>query len=219
MTSKLKLTAAAVVATLVYLGLAVLAWGDVGTFFAHPARIALVVLTLALLVAALPSGVNLSSGERENRDNRWVLAAFGVLGVLVALVPAYCDRRDILVMGGDTVRWTGVALYALGGTLRLWPVYVLGSRFSGLVAIQPGHRLVTTGPYTFVRNPSYTGLLINTLGWSLAFRSVLGVALTALTLVPLIARMRSEEALLRSQFGKEFDDYAARTKRLIPWLY
>lgn len=219
MTSKLKLTAAAVVATLVYLGLAVLAWGDVGAFFAHPARIALVVLTLALLVAALPSGVNLSSGERENRDNRWVLAAFGVLGVLVALVPAYCDRRGILVMGGDAVRWTGVALYALGGALRLWPVYVLGSRFSGLVAIQPGHRLVTTGPYTFVRNPSYTGLLINTLGWSLAFRSVLGVALTALTLVPLIARMRSEEALLRSQFGKEFDDYAARTKRLIPWLY
>jgi len=41
-------------------------------------------------------------------------------------------------MDGDAVRWLGVALFALGGAIRLWPVFVLGDRFSGLVAIQPG---------------------------------------------------------------------------------
>jgi protein-S-isoprenylcysteine O-methyltransferase Ste14 len=45
------------------------------------------------------------------------------------------------------MRWLGVVLFATGGALRIWPVFVLGSRFSGLVAIQPGHTLVTSGVY------------------------------------------------------------------------
>jgi len=98
-------------------------------------------------------------------------------------------------------------------------VFVLGRRFSGLVAIQPDHRLVTSGVYTLIRHPSYLGLLVNSLGWALAFRSGVGVLLTALTLLPLLARMRAEEALLRSEFGVEYDAYRARTSRLIPGVY
>ena len=96
---------------------------------------------------------------------------------------------------------------------------MLGSRFSGLVAIQPGHTLVTTGVYGTIRNPSYLGLLVNSLGWAFAFRSGVGVLLTALVIPLLMARIRSEEALLHSQFGGEYEAYRARTWRLIPWLY
>jgi protein-S-isoprenylcysteine O-methyltransferase Ste14 len=103
--------------------------------------------------------------------------------------------------------------------LRLWPVYVLGRRFSGLVAIQPGHTLVTTGIYGVIRHPSYLGLFTNALGWALAFRSGVGILLTALMLIPLIARIHSEEALLISQFGSEYEAYRARTSRLIPGIY
>jgi len=55
---------------------------------------------------------------------------------------------------------------------------VLGRWFSGLVAIQPGHTLVTTGICDVIRHPSYLWLLVSTLGWGLTFRSVLGVVLT-----------------------------------------
>jgi protein-S-isoprenylcysteine O-methyltransferase Ste14 len=110
-------------------------------------------------------------------------------------------------------------LYALGGVVRLWPVFVLGRRFSGLVAIQPGHQLVTDGIYSVIRNPSYLGLLVLSVGWALAFRSLVGVLLALLMLVPLIARIRSEEVLLRSQFGAQYDEYRSRTWRLIPGLY
>jgi protein-S-isoprenylcysteine O-methyltransferase Ste14 len=98
-------------------------------------------------------------------------------------------------------------------------VFVLGHRFSGLVAIQPGHALVTSGPYRFIRHPSYLGLLIGTLGWALAFRSGVGLVLAALNLVPLIARIRAEEALLYSEFGTAYESYRSRTSRLIPGLY
>src|SRR5262249_44682721 len=109
-----------------------------------------------------------------------------------------------------------VVLFAVGGALRLWPVFVLGRRFSGLVAIQPGHTLVTTGVYGVIRHPSYLGLLVSTLGWALAFPSGVGVLLPALMIPPLGARIRAEETVLRAQFGAEYDAYRDRPSRLIP---
>ena len=219
MTPTPKLAVFAVVATLAYLGLAIVGWGGFAGFFSHPALIALTSILFVLTGVALFSGGNLSPGEREDRANRWVIAAFGLIGVLAAYLPAYTDRKGFWVLDGDGVRWLGVVLFAAGGALRLWPVFVLGHRFSGLVAIQPGHRLVTSGVYAVIRHPSYLGLLINSLGWSLAFRSVVGVLLTALLIPPLVARIRAEERLLRTQFGDDYDTYCRRTSRLIPGIY
>jgi protein-S-isoprenylcysteine O-methyltransferase Ste14 len=208
-----------VAGTVAYVGLAVLGWGGLAAFFSHPARLALTIAVFVMSGAALFSGGNLSPGEREDRRNRWVLVAFAVIGLLAAYLPAYTDRKDIWTFDGDTIRWLGVALFVAGGALRLWPVFVLGHRFSGLVAIQPGHTLVTTGIYGVIRHPSYLGLLVNALGWALVFRSGVGVLLTALLIPPLVVRIRAEEALLRIQFGGEYDAYRARTSRLIPGLY
>ncbi len=208
-----------VLGTAAYLALAVLGWGGFAAFFSHPARAALVVVAMALSVAACFVGGNLSSGVREDRGNRWVLIAFGVLMLLSAWLPAYTDRIEFWTIDGDTVRWIGVVLAAIGGVLRLWPVYVLGNRFSGLVAIQEGHTLVTNGIYGVIRHPSYLGFVVNALGWALAFRSGVGVLLTALLLIPLVARMNAEERLLHSQFSSEYDAYRARTSRLVPGLY
>jgi len=205
--------------TTAYLGLAVLGRGGFAAFFSHPALTALAIALFALSGAALFAGGNLSSGEREDRSNRWVLVAFGLIGLLDGYLPANTDRREFWTLDGDTIRWLGVVLFAAGGALRLWPVFVLGHRFSGLVAIQPGHTLVTSGIYSVIRHPSYLGLLVNSLGWGLAFRSGVGVLLTALTIPPLLARIHAEERLLRTQFGSEYDAYRARTSRLIPGLY
>ena len=206
-------------ATAAYFGLAVLGGGGPGAFFSHPALIALTVATFVIAGAALFAGGNISPGVREDRGNRWVIAALALIGVLAAFLPALTDRKEFWTLDGDSVRWLGVVLFAAGGVLRLWPVVVLGHRFSGLVAIQPGHTLVTSGVYGVIRHPSYLGLLVNSLGWALAFRSGVGLLLTALLIPPLLARIRAEERLLRSQFGAEYDAYRARTSRLIPRLY
>ncbi|ODT08652.1 MAG: isoprenylcysteine carboxyl methyltransferase [Mesorhizobium sp. SCN 65-20] len=214
-----RLVAATIAGTAVMLGLAVLGWGGISAFFANPARTTAAILTVILTVIALFSGGNLSPGEEEDRSNRWVLAAFGVLALLGAFVPAYTDRIDFWTIDGEAIRWIGIAILLAGSFLRLWPVFVLGNRFSGLVAIQPGHQLVTTGIYARIRNPSYLGLLVGALGWALVFRSGAGVLLAALNLLPLLARIASEERLLRRHFGTQYDDYCARTWRLVPGLF
>jgi protein-S-isoprenylcysteine O-methyltransferase Ste14 len=208
-----------ILATLAYLGLAVLGWGGFAAFFSHPSLIALAITLLVLSGVAAFSGGNLSPGVREDRANRWVIAAFGLIGLLAAYLPAYTDRKGFWTLDGDAIRWVGVVLFAAGGALRIWPVFVLGRRFSGLVAIQPGHTLVTRGVYGTIRHPSYLGLFVNSLGWALAFRSGVGVLLTALLIPPLVARIRAEERLLRSQFGGEYEVYRSRTSRLVPGLF
>ena len=207
------------VATLLYLGLAILGRGGITAFFAEPALSAVATVTVLLAAVGLLGQGNLSSGEREDRANRWVFLPLAAVGLANAYLPAYTDRMNLWTLDGQGVRWLSVAFYIAGGALRIWPVFVLGRRFSGLVAIQPGHRLVTTWIYSVVRHPSYLGLLINAIGWALAFRSSVGILLALLYIPPLLARIRSEEALLSSHFGGEYTAYRARTSRLIPGVY
>jgi protein-S-isoprenylcysteine O-methyltransferase Ste14 len=207
------------IALAVQFGLAILGWGGFGPFFSHSPFIGLLIVTIALSFASLFTRGNLSPGEREDRGNRWVFVIFTAVALLSSFVPAYTDRIGFWTLDGDDLRWLGLCVFAAGGVLRIWPVFVLGDLFSGLVAVQPGHRLVTSGIYAHIRNPSYLGLLIGALGWVLVFRSLVGVLLTALYLPPLVARMRAEEVLLRSHFGEAYAAYYARTWRLIPWLY
>jgi protein-S-isoprenylcysteine O-methyltransferase Ste14 len=214
-----KLMALNTLGVCVYLGLAILGRGGFGAFFLHPALTVIAIATFIMTAVSFFTAGNISSGVREDRGNRWVLIALIVIGLLSAYLPAYTDRKEIWTLDGDAIRWVGVVLFIAGGTLRMWPVFVLGRRFSGLVAIQSGHALVTTGIYGTIRHPSYLGLLINSSGWALAFRSGVGVLLTVLTLPPLLVRIRAEEALLREHFGAEYGDYCAHTRRLIPGIY
>lgn len=208
-----------VVSTAVFFALAILGWGGVGAFFSHAALVALAVATSVLVIVAYFAGGNVSPGVREDRTNRWVFGAFTIISMLAGFLPAYTDRIGFWTIDGEATRWIGVALYVVGGALRLWPVFVLGNRFSGLVAIQPGHTLVTSGVYSMIRHPSYLGMLVLCLGWALAFRSGVGVLLVLALIPVLVGRMNAEEALLRDQFGEEYVAYRRRTWRLIPGMY
>jgi protein-S-isoprenylcysteine O-methyltransferase Ste14 len=215
----MKLGSAGIVTTLLYLWLAVLGSGGFAAFFRHPVRSVLVLASLVMASAAFFSDVNLSSGEREDRSNRWIFVPLLVIGLLSAYLPAYTERKGWWVLDGDAVRWLGVSLYMVGGALRIWPIFVLGRRFSGLVAIQPGHELVTDGIYRIIRHPSYLGMFVLMLGWALSFRSGIGVILASFIVPPVLARIQSEETLLREQFGEACDAYYRRTWRLIPGIY
>jgi protein-S-isoprenylcysteine O-methyltransferase Ste14/DNA-binding transcriptional ArsR family regulator len=78
-----------------YAGLAILGWGGFRPFFSHSALIALIVVLFALSGVASFAGGNLSSGVREARGNRWVLAVFAIIGFLNAYLPAYTDRKEL----------------------------------------------------------------------------------------------------------------------------
>ncbi len=69
------------------------------------------VVTLAMLCVAPFSHVNLSSGEKEDRANRWVFIAFSVIAIVSAVIPPYTDRVGLWTIDGETTRWIGVLVY------------------------------------------------------------------------------------------------------------
>ena len=208
------------ISVIVQLALTILAWGDWAGFFAHAARTWLVIGSFLLLIAAWFSGSSgISGGEKHSTASKTILYAFGVLLVLLTLVPPYCDRRDIWVIDGDAARYFGLFLFFAGSILRLAAVFVLGRRFSGLVAIQPGHQLKTDGLYRYIRHPSYTGLIASMIGYVLIFRSVIGLLLNILLFLFLVSRMNDEESFLEAHFGDEYRNYRLRTRRLVPFVY
>jgi hypothetical protein len=108
--SRTKCIALGVVSILVQFGLAIAGWGGFAAFFRHPALQALAVATVALAIMAFFAGGNVSSGEKEDRGNRWVLKVFSVIALLLAFFSAFTDRMNFLVIDGDATRWAGIAV-------------------------------------------------------------------------------------------------------------
>ena len=199
-----------------------LAWGDVRSFLAHGARAGTV---LVLLVT--PFITCWSESERANRGLRpvsgqWRTLLLLELGFMVCywLVP-FCDRRNVLVLPeSDALRYAGLLVFTVGVALRVWAFVYLGRLFSVFLTIQKGHRLLTYNIYRYVRHPSYTGLLVRSLGWALVFRSLTGLVACLALLAFLIKRIRHEERVLESEFTAAWDEYRRRTpRRLFPGVY
>ena len=132
----------------------------------------------------------------------------------------------------------GTSFTALGSVLRLSSFRSLGRNFTYELAILPSHTLATTGPYAYVRHPSYIALLFIFLGCALSFTSqgtvlrrwigesstdkvVLSVLVVILyTGWQFAKRAEVEDQVLKEEFGKEWEEWARVVRyRFIPGLY
>ena len=207
--------------TLLLLALVILGCGDWTTFFSNPARTGVIILALTGAIAYGFSGSSgCGIGRREDPSSRWIFVPLIIIAIVFAWLPPHLDRLDRWTIDGNTVRYLGLIITAIGGFVRVATVFELGHRFSIFVALQSDHRLKTDGFYRFVRHPSYLGALLTMAGWSLVFRSIIGLLLTAAMCVPIIARVRAEEEFLVSEFGEQYRSYQQRTRwRLLPFMY
>ena len=96
----------------------------------------------------------------------------------------------------------------------------LGKQWSIAARVVEGHQLITEGPYNFVRNPIYTGMLGMLLATGLAVSHWIGL-LAGLIIFSIgtIIRIRSEEKLLRETFGTQWDEYSRRVSALVPLVF
>lgn len=116
----------------------------------------------------------------------------------------------------DWIRWLGVAGYAAGVLWLIWMFVSLGSNLTDTVVTRRAAHFVERGPYRFVRNPMYTGILIVGLSLGLALGTYL-VPLAAVFMFSILAhRTRIEERYLIARFGDQYRDYMARVGRFIP---
>ena len=117
---------------------------------------------------------------------------------------------------------TGIGLLlALAGIIIRWTAIIqLGKSFTVDVAITDAGILKTDGLYKQVRHPSYNGLLLIVIGFSLTMNSLYSLLVLVIqVLIAIIYRINVEEKLLISEFGKRYTLYMMSTKRLIPYIF
>ncbi|MFX1412095.1 MAG: methyltransferase family protein [Promethearchaeota archaeon] len=118
------------------------------------------------------------------------------------------------------ISYIGFILYLTGALLILVARAQLGRFGTAELSTERDHQLFTQGVYKYIRNPMYSGGLIATIGFCLVFRSIITLIIMFIYTF-LVYRMRiiEEERILLEKFGKEFEDYKMKTKRLLPYIY
>jgi protein-S-isoprenylcysteine O-methyltransferase Ste14 len=133
------------------------------------------------------------------------------------LAAALAFRYLNWTLAPSAIQYVGLLLIPAGLVVREWAIIKLGRFFSRTVQIESGHRLVTDGPYHWIRHPAYTGMILIYLGIALALGTWLGGVFTlGLMLGAVLYRIVVEERVLLENFGNEYRDYMCRTWKLFP---
>ncbi len=114
----------------------------------------------------------------------------------------------------------GLALMLGGLAVRVAAARALGRFYTRTLRTSRDQRVVSSGPYRRIRHPGYLGDIVLFLAAGVAVSNLVAIALVAASTVPAyLRRIAVEERMLKETLGREWDDYAARTKRLIPFIY
>ena len=177
------------------------------------------VLLAAHVVFLSAAALRILRGERRHLlESRgpWWLEYYPPL-VWLPFVAAYVGRTGLEL--ADGLRLAGVAVAVGSALFAAWAMWSLGRSYGIRMDLFEGHRLMTTGPYRFVRHPMYLGILSFHIGATFALESLLLLAATALYVVPFTAaRIVAEEKLLRAGFGASHAAYVERVPPLVPFL-
>lgn len=113
----------------------------------------------------------------------------------------------------------GIISFILGFTLLIWARTTMGKLWGppGQHDTSYQKKLITNGPFKYLRNPIYLGAFLLFTGLSLSLRSIFFL-LPILHLIYFMKQIRKEEILLTREFGKEYENYRKRVPRLFPLL-
>jgi len=164
-----------------------------------------------------------SGGRKPSRDEKGDTSFWLILpGFLIAFfapphewmfMTAILPRSIVLQIAGLIL-----IFFAIG--LLIWARAHIRGQYSGHIEVKTDHRLVTSGPYRYIRHPSYCGMLLMSLGVVIGYASLVGLAGILFFLLPgLVYRMRVEEKLLYGQFGDNYRVYASHTDKLLPGIW
>ena len=160
-----------------------------------------------------------STGQTKDRGSLLIL--FPVVFASSWWAMWYGDTHPHTMLGGaHWLKLAGLALLILGLAIRWTAILTLGTTFSTNVAIHAAQTLRTTGPYRWVRHPSYTGMLVIFTAIGLYERNWISLAVVLiLPTAALLYRIHVEEIALTEAFGEQYLDYRKTTKRLFPGIY
>jgi protein-S-isoprenylcysteine O-methyltransferase len=173
---------------------------------------------LASLLQPAYNPFRISSQKRDRYTGAQIVWSVYITQVAAVLEAAYYRYPQ-------SIRWDFTACAALvfailGLVFRTWSVSTLGKFFTMHLDIQTNHTVIRSGPYRFLRHPSYLGALVMCLA-SITFLHAWFSLAAALVLLPIafVRRVHYEEMMLKKGLGDEYSVYCQKTKKILPWIW
>lgn len=155
----------------------------------------------------------------RDRGSFFFLIAMIWLGIGLEFVCVFRFPQAAIPWMRTQVFFLGIALMWVGIAFRYYAMRVLGRYFTFQVDVHSGQTVIESGPYRYVRHPSYSGALITVTGFGLSLGNWAGLlALTACVGIGYAYRIRVEEAALVAALGQPYKEYMRRTQRLVPFV-
>jgi protein-S-isoprenylcysteine O-methyltransferase Ste14 len=195
-------------------------------FGSSDATLASVVVFWVVLYVWIGSELWLGSRRRRLPDgatdhdagSKWFVIGSVWGSVAIGMWIALLFPGTAIRSGRITVFIVGLVLMVAGMALRWYSIRVLGASFTCEVSTRPGQAVVESGPYRWVRHPSYTGGLVTLLGVLVCCVNWASLPALIVAFAGYAYRIRIEERALASDLGTPYRDYMRRTKRLIPFV-
>jgi protein-S-isoprenylcysteine O-methyltransferase len=185
-------------------------------------------LTTASILGMLYGASEIALTIAKRRGQRNKAADAGSLGMIWVVVGASIGTAFYLANAFPDgafpnvafARIAGLAIFIPGAVLRWYAIFYLGRYFTVDVRVAQDQQVIDTGPYRWIRHPSYTGAFMQFFGFALCIGNVWSVLVVMVPMFVVFSyRIRVEERALEQGLGGAYASYRRRTKRLIPFVY
>ena len=157
--------------------------------------------------------------HKRDRGSYGLIVALLFIGLTLDFTLSARLPQAAILWRRNLVFFSGIGLMLAGVAFRWWAIAALGKFFTFDVAIQSSQRVVDSGPYRYIRHPSYTGALMTQVGIGLALGNWAGLlALMVCMAIAYSYRINVEERALLAALGEPYKQYMQRTHRIIPFL-
>ena len=126
--------------------------------------------------------------------------------------------REQFVPHSYLVEFIGLAVCIFGAFIAIWSRQLIGKNWSLAVQLKEDHELIQKGPYSLVRHPIYSGLILLFLGNAVMVGDWRGLIAVAIVFASFLYKSRKEENWLIAQFGTKYKSYKKNTDMFIPGI-
>lgn len=177
------------------------------------------ILTVLWLIEFIvfPSAKNKSAAGKRSF---YLVFAGIVLSIVFSVIIHFKNIALIRGNPGEIMRNAALILYAAGVALRYWSSAILGNSFSRNIEADKEHKLISWGPYRFIRHPLYMALMLMVVSVSIFLRSLAGItfSLVIMTIV-LGIRIKEEEKIMEENLGKRYMRWKEKRQLFIPFIF
>ena len=187
-------------------------------FFSTSTGVLWTALWILWLAAAIATK---RTAQTQSRSSRFVQGVPVILAFFLLFgrnIWPYWLHQRVFPRSDVALLWVGLAFTACGIGFAILARLWIGKNWSSIVTIKEQHELIQTGPYSLVRHPIYSGLLLAFLGTAIVHGELRGFIGFPLAVLGWAFKLRQEESFMVQQFGSVYRDYKQRVKALVPFV-